>query len=265
MGVKEGYIQTEVGIIPEDWEAIKLGKLCSYINDGTHHTPTYYSTGIPFYSVENVVADDFKKVKYISEKEHRFLIKRCMPEQGDILLTRIGSLGITKLIDWEVNASIYVSLALLKINRDFVFSGYLNAYTKSKIFKSSIEKNALMNAIPPKINMGDIRNVLIAVPKSIPEQKVIATALSEIDGLINSLTKLIAKKINIKQGVMQKLLTGKKRLDGFRGEWLEVKVSTFGEIITGSTPPTNNPINWNGSIPWVTPTDIKEDKNIVTA
>ncbi len=64
--------------------------------------------------------NEFSDVKYISKEEHETLIRRCKPENGDILMTRIGSVGVTKLIDWDINASIYVSLALLKFkNREF--------------------------------------------------------------------------------------------------------------------------------------------------
>ena len=93
----------------EDWGVLELQELCTHIVDGTHYTPKYVPDGIPFYSVENVTADDFTNVKYISENEHNLLIRRCNPQRGDILLTRIGSLGDTKLIDWDVNATMCLS------------------------------------------------------------------------------------------------------------------------------------------------------------
>ncbi len=112
----------------EDWGVLELQELCTHIVDGTHYTPRYVPDGIPFYSVENVTADDFTNVKYISENEHNLLIRRCNPQRGDILLTRIGSLGDTKLIDWDVNASIYVSLAILKLGK-CADSEYIYHYT----------------------------------------------------------------------------------------------------------------------------------------
>ncbi len=77
--------------VPEGWFASTLGEICELITDGTHHTPKYVAQGVPFYSVENVTADDFSDVKHISVEEHRRLIKRCNPRRGDILMTRIGS------------------------------------------------------------------------------------------------------------------------------------------------------------------------------
>jgi len=147
----------------EEWETKRLGQLCRSIVDGTHFTPEYVDDGIPFYSVENVTANDFTNTKFISASEHEQLIKRCKPERGDILLTRIGSIGDTKLIDWDVNASIYVSLALVKVS-ECVDARYLYCYTKSQQFIKDIEDRSLLNASPKKINMGDIASVPIFLP-----------------------------------------------------------------------------------------------------
>ena len=213
--VPPGYKRTEVGVIPEDWDVKTLESLCTSIVDGTHYTPHYVPFGIPFYSVENVTADNFTDVKYIFPEEHASLIRRCRPERGDILLTRIGSLGDTKLIDWDVEASIYVSLALLKLG-DGAAPDYVYRYMKSAQFIRNVESRSLINATPKKINMGDIGSIPIPLPPTEAEQRAIAEALSDVDGLIAALDKLIAKKRAIKQTAMQQLLTGKTRLPGFQ-------------------------------------------------
>jgi type I restriction enzyme, S subunit len=82
-GEGKEYKQTEIGEIPEDWNIHSLDDLCSAIIDGTHYTPNYVPNGIPFYSVENVTANDFQNTKFISEREHLNLIKRCKPEKGN--------------------------------------------------------------------------------------------------------------------------------------------------------------------------------------
>lgn len=192
------------------WEVKKLGDICNYINDGTHYTPKYINDGIPFYSVENVTTNNFHHTKYISKEEHNFLVKRCNPQKGDILLTRIGTLGKTKLIDWNVEASIYVSLALLKLNNN-IDSNYLYTYTKSNQFVQDVIKRSLVNATPQKINMGDIDNIPIPIPP-LPEQKAIAEILTDMDKEIEALEKKRDKYKAIKQGMMQELLTGKTRI-----------------------------------------------------
>lgn len=228
-----GYKQTEVGVIPEDWDVVPLSALCRSICDGTHFTPHYVSQGIPFYSVENVTANDFSNTKFISESEHMFLVRRCKPERGDILMTRIGSLGDTKLLNWDVNASIYVSLALLKPS-ERTHPEYLYRYSKSKAFVLDVEKRSLLNATPKKINMGEIGSIPIPVPQSKAEQEAIAEALSDADALIEFLEQLLAKKRHLKQGARQELLTGKKRLPGFIGGWEVKRLGEIAHIKTGS-------------------------------
>ncbi len=193
------------------WETKLLGELCSKIIDGTHFTPSYVPDGIPFYSVENVTANDFQNTKFISKQEHEILSKRCKPERGDILLTRIGSIGDTKLIDWDVNASIYVSLALLQTNASF-HSPYLYCYTKSKQFIKDIEARSLMNAAPKKINMGEIKDVPIRTPASRAEQVAIAQLLMDLDAERTILEQRRNKAFLLKQGMMQELLSGRTRL-----------------------------------------------------
>jgi len=193
-----------------EWVLKRLGEVCRLIVDGTHFTPRYVESGIPFYSVENVTANEFTSTKFISAEEHFQLVKRCKPERGDILLTRIGSIGDTKLIDWNVEASIYVSLALLKIG-DHIDAGYLYCYSKCRQFIKDMEDRSLMNASPKKINLRDIGDVPVPVPDR-SEQIAIAGILSDMDAELSALKAKLAKARQLKQGMMQELLTGRIRL-----------------------------------------------------
>jgi len=228
---KSGYKQTEVGMIPDDWEVKRLGEMAD-VYDGTHQTPTYVEYGIPFYSVETVTNNDFKNTKFISEKDHKLLTRTCRIEKGNILMTRIGSIGDCKLIDWEVEASFYVSLALLKITKG-ISPAFICQYSKGASFKREIEIRSLQWAIPKKINLGDISEIRIALPRSEEEQSAIARVLSDTDTIIELLDKLLTKKKNLKQGAMQELLTGKRRLPGFSGKWGVTKLGDISEIKTG--------------------------------
>jgi type I restriction enzyme S subunit len=96
---------------------------------------------------------------------------------------------------------------------------------------------------------------MLPVP-SIPEQRAIAAALSDVDALLEEIDRLIAKKRDIKQAVMQRLLTGQTRLPGFSGDWEVKRLGEIVDIVSGGTPRTNVPAYWNGGIPWCTPTDI---------
>jgi type I restriction enzyme, S subunit len=236
---------------PSDWETATLGEVCFSITDGTHFTPRYTTEGIPFYSVENLTANDFINTKYISEADHQLMIKRCKPEKGDILMTRIGSIGDTKLIDWDVNASIYVSLALLKVN-DVIEPAYLYAYSRSQQFVREIESRSLLNAVPKKINMGEISSVIVHFPQSREEQSEIAKALSDIDELIVATAKLLNKKERIFEGALQtKFLESSGATLTMVSEICEVvkgaAVKYDKDFIQGSFGFLNGGINFSGS------------------
>lgn len=193
-----------------EWETKRLGDIAE-IRDGTHQTPKYVENGIPFYSVENVTNDDFTNTKFISEAEHRFLTRFFKIEKGDILMTRIGSIGDCKFIDWDVDASFYVSLALLKIRKGYS-AEFICHYSKTEAFKKDIELHSLQSAIPEKINLGPISDVKIKIPDNSDEQEAIAAILSDMDSEITALEEKLAKARQLKQGMMQELLTGRIRL-----------------------------------------------------
>jgi type I restriction enzyme S subunit len=256
--VPTGYKQTDIGVIPMDWDVKELGDLVE-VRDGTHQTPKYVDNGIPFYSVESITNNDFVNTKYISESAHKLLTKKFRIEKMDILMTRIGSIGDCKLITWNPNASFYVSLALLK-PRDKSTAPFIYHFSKTEVFKKELEDRSLQWAIPKKINLGEISKIKICVPILKAEQTAIATMLSDMDVLIEKLKKLIEKKKNIKKGAMQELLTGKKRVSGFNDGWEVKKLGQIAAVIGGGTPSTYNPNYWNGVINWFTPTEIGLNK-----
>ncbi|MVN22993.1 restriction endonuclease subunit S [Mucilaginibacter arboris] len=185
-----------------DWEEKKLNQITE-IFDGTHQTPTYLPIGIPFYSVEHVTANNFENTKFISidvfEKEN----KRVKLEKGDILMTRIGDIGTARLIDWDVKASFYVSLALIKQSSEF-YSAYLNHYISTKDFQNELWQRTIHVAFPKKINLGEIGNCIVMLPV-IAEQTKIANFLSAIDEKINQTQIQIKKTEQYKKGLMQKM------------------------------------------------------------
>lgn len=115
-----------------------------------------------------------------------------------------------------------------------------------------------------EITLADLRNLKILVPPP-PEQRAIAEALSDVDGLLAALDRLIAKKRDLKQAAMQQLLTGQTRLPGFHGDWEVKRVADFGAIVTGGTPRTDVKEYWGEGYPWVTPTDITTQRDMYTS
>ena len=207
--------------IPIGWQEMKLGDV-SRIFDGTHQTPEYTKSGIPFYSVEHVTANDFSDTKYISEEVFKKESERISIEKGDILMTRIGDVGTARHINWDVRASFYVSLALIKCKKE-IDSEFLAFFINSAHFQREIWGKTIHVAFPNKINLGDISKCRIIMPL-FSEQKRIVSVLETWDHAIEKLAKKIKAKREIKKGLMQKLLTGKVRLAGFNEKWVFVRL-----------------------------------------
>jgi type I restriction enzyme S subunit len=192
-----------------EWEEVSMGSLTK-IYDGTHSTPKYVVDGIPFYSVEHLTKNDFSKTKYISEEVYEKENKRVKLETNDILMTRIGDIGTAKCLTWDVRASFYVSLALIKANIRFN-SVFLTYYINSHDFHSELWKRTIHVAFPKKINLGEINNCVVKLPP-IEEQQKIASVLTNADKEIELLEQQLADFKQEKKALMQQLLTGKRRV-----------------------------------------------------
>lgn len=217
--MKSGYKMSEVGVIPEDWEVKTLGKLAC-ING---------RIGFRGYTVKDLVRKgegaiaiggkhisknflDLSDAEYISWKKY-YESPEIMVKQGDIVLAQRGTLGKSALIKSDIGpATINPSLVLInKIKCN-------NLYLIYNIQSSSVTDYILQinsQTSIPMISQKQIEGIKIAIAKLDSEQTAIATALSDVDSLISALTKKIEKKKAIKQGLMQQLLTGKKRLPGY--------------------------------------------------
>ena len=173
-----------------EWNVTKLRNI-SKIYDGTHQTPDYVADGVQFYSVENVTANQFNNTKYIAAEVYDKENKRIKLEKGDILMTRIGSIGVAKYIDWDVKASFYVSLALFKkslnVNNEFLYH-----FIKTDFFQTELWKRTIHVAFPKKINLGEIGECLVKIPCS-TEQDKIAKMLSTIESKIEFESELLGK------------------------------------------------------------------------
>jgi len=227
---RPGYKQTDVGVIPEDWEVKKLRDCCKRITDGTHDTPTPIDHGVPFLTAIHVKENsvDFDNCYFITQDVHDVIFKRCNPERGDVLLVNIGAgVATTALVNVNYEFSLK-NVALLKPDPNQLTGSYLNYY--QSLAKSRIVTSLSTGGAQPFLSLRQIGDLEIALPGR-AEQASITAVLAETEGLIYRLDELIAKKAAIKQGTMQQLLTGKRRLPGFSGEW---EPRALGEIATAN-------------------------------
>ena len=188
----------------EEWQEFVLSEITEAIFDGTHQTPSYTESGIPFFSVENIVSGN--KNKFISKEDYETSTNKNKPEKGDVLLTRIGKIGFSAIVDWEYKFSIYVTLACIKQSKHFN-SYYLHSYFQSSIYQKEIFSKSLLNAVPMKINMEELRKTKVLLPpdKEKIEQQKIASCLSSLDALITAQAEKIEQLKLHKKGLMQGL------------------------------------------------------------
>ena len=232
--VRPGYKQTEVGEIPEDWDVTEIGNLNPYVTSGSRGWAGYYSTeGSPFIRITNMSREriqlDFTKLQYVKLPPNENEGKRTELIDGDVLISITADIGISSYVDSDLVKPAYINqhVSLVRFNPKLVNSKFVSYFLASegvqKLFTGSTDQGAKAG-----LNLDAIRKIKVVKPE-LQEQKAIAKALSDVDELIVSLEKLIAKKCDIKTATMQQLLTGKKRLPGF-GEGKGYKQSELGEI-----------------------------------
>ncbi|MEG4852239.1 restriction endonuclease subunit S [Microcoleus sp. B5-D4] len=173
--------------IPKTWKWVRLHELCWLISDGTHHTPTYVESGVPFLSVKNVSGGclDFSNTRFITRESHEELCVRCKPEYGDILLTKVGTTGIAVEIDTHQEFSIFVSIALLKHFPEFTYPRFLQYLLNSSFVKAQSEAGT--EGVGNKnLVLRKIYNFIVPLPP-LAEQKRIVAKVDELMQLCDQL------------------------------------------------------------------------------
>jgi len=222
MNVKPGYKQTEVGVIPEEWDVLACRELCVKIQDGTHFSPKIRGNDYLYVTSKNVGFGvlDISDADRIDSVQHRSIYRRCDVKKGDLLLTKDGAnTGNAALNPLTEEFSLLSSVAFLRFDPECYKADYFLQQILSSPGQHRIKDAMSGNAIT-RLTLEKIRNLKFPVPP-LHEQQVIAEALSDVDALLMGLDRLIAKKRDLKQAAMQQLLTGKTRLPGFSGEWSE--------------------------------------------
>jgi type I restriction enzyme S subunit len=220
MAVKKGYKQTEVGVIPKDWEVVALGRMIRSVEYGSS-SKSFTRGAIPVIRMGNLQNGkiDWDDLVYTDNEQE---IKRYLLRQGDVLFNRTNTIDLVgKSAIYEGEQPAIFAGYLIRIN---ALPGELNTRFLNYILntESSRKHSAKVLSIAvgqANINGQKLKTYPIPLPPTLHEQEAIAGALSDADAWIESLEQLIAKKRQIKQGAMQELLTGKRRLPGFSGKW----------------------------------------------
>lgn len=222
--VKKRYKQTEIGVIPEDWESTCFGENVKIYRGGSPRPIQDYITnsprGINWIKIGDVGEND----KYISSTQEKIIPEGMSKSRevhvGDFILSNSMSFGRPYILN--IDGCIHDGWLTIQEYKNTFYSEYLYYLLSSDLVYQQYISMAAGSSVK-NLNKDKVSALTVVYP-TLPEQERIAEALSDVDNLIISLEKLIAKKKAIKQGTMQELLTGKKRLPGFSGEWREIKL-----------------------------------------
>lgn len=231
MKVREGYKKTEVGVIPDDWELISMGEIFEFKN-GLNKGKEYFGQGTPIvnymdvYKNRGIIAEDINGKVTVTKNE----MASHNVKKGDVFFTRTSEtreeVGFSSVLLDNINNAVFSGFILRgRPKKDVLLNEYKKYCFSAEFLRREIISKATFTT-RALTNGRVLSNINILIPEK-QEQKLIAKALTDTDNLIHSIQNLIDKKEKIKKGTMQQLLTGKKRLDGFSGEWEKTKL---GEI-----------------------------------
>ena len=203
--------------LPNNWEWCRFSSIYWQLTDGTHSTPKYTQSGIPFLSVKDMSTGklSFTNTKFISEEEHKLLSQRCHPCKGDLLLSKVGTTGIPLIINDDREFSIFVSLALIKFFPQFIDSSFLITLLKSPLVQMQVKENTRGVGNKNWV-LAAIANTLLAIPP-LQEQKRIVEKIAIIrpysEGYAYSENKLshLNKEIKsiLKKSILQEAIQGR--------------------------------------------------------
>jgi type I restriction enzyme S subunit len=236
MGVKTGYKQTEAGVIPEDWEVRPLGITMRLINGCAFSPQDWGTNGLPIIRIQNLNDLDASFNFYSGPVEDRNRIKA-----GDLLFAWSGTTGTSFGARVWGGPNGVLNQHIFKVIPDEAWLTSPYALLVLREVQKQIEKQAHgFKASFVHVKKADLVKVNLPIPTNKSEQTAIAETLNDADSLIESLEQLLAKKHHVKQGAMQELLTGKKRLSGFTEKWHKLRLGdcadTDPESLSSSTP-----------------------------
>ena len=202
-------LQTQYAL-PPNWEWVQLERLTVGISDGVHKKPDYTREGIPFIKVNNLTAGpgiSFEDVSYISRVDHEEFIRRTHPEMGDILITKDGTIGVVRMIETDIEFSIFVSVALIKPVMRKLGPYLVYALRAPSVQSQIVPKGAALK----HLYLTDLRRLAIPFPP-LAVQLLIVSRIDAFAEVTQRLESLCQKKLTalkeLKQSILQKAFSG---------------------------------------------------------
>jgi type I restriction enzyme S subunit len=226
--IPAGYKQTEVGVIPKDWTATTIGDVASFSGGSQPPRHTFKFAPTKGY-IRLIQIRDYKSDAFETYIPDSLAQKRCTA--NDIMIGRYGPpvFQILRGIDGAYNVALIKTVPSDRIDQDYLFY----VLKQEKLFQL-IDSLSRRSSGQTGVEMPALKGYGLPLPTP-PEQRAIASALSDVDALLAKLDQLIAKKRDLKQAAMQQLLTGQTRLPGFSGEWEVKRMKSLGNTYGGLT------------------------------
>ncbi|HOI97674.1 MAG TPA: restriction endonuclease subunit S [Candidatus Pacearchaeota archaeon] len=235
--IPAGYKQTEIGMIPVDWDCQKITEITESASNSIKIGPfgsalkkEYLSdSGFKVYGQENVYTRDMAVGERFINKNRFNELKSCEIVTGDFLISMMGTVGQCMIVPNGITPGIMdshlmrIRFDMSKVDQDFIIQLFGTKIISDQIKQLSV--GGIMEGLSSKI----IKQIWISLPRSKKEQAEIANALSDADSLIKKIEALVEKKKMIKQGAMQELLYGKRRLNGFNEKWTLVPMGNIAQ------------------------------------
>jgi type I restriction enzyme, S subunit len=206
-----------IGKIPEHWQVKQVKHITQKIIDGAHLTPTYVENGVPFLRVTDISAGNktinLGEVKRIPLKEHIELSKRAKADKGDILLSKNGTIGVTKVVDWDFEFSFFVSLCLIKPKPELV-SEYFCLFFDSPLVDEQLNFSSKRTSVT-NLHLDKIKELLIALPPPKEQSELVETIEEDFkpqNELINAALREIDLLTEYKKILIAQAVTGKIKI-----------------------------------------------------
>ncbi|MBF0852308.1 restriction endonuclease subunit S [Gluconobacter sp. R75690] len=245
-------------MLPEGWERLPIKDACSDIIDCVNKTAPVVDFVTPYRMIRTTNVRngrvDTQDVRYVTQDTYTQWTKRGTPQTGDLIFTREAPVGEAGILKDAQGVFLGQRTMMYRANPKKSSNLFLFYSLESPFCKKQIDDLSNGGTVA-HMRVPDCGEIIINLPP-LPEQKKIAAILSTWDRAIEGTEKLLANSQQQKKALMQQLLTGKKRLPGFTGEWEKVSLEKTGKIVSGGTPDTTVPAYWDGDVLWLTPTDV---------
>lgn len=249
-------------VYSNDWFLEKLDNVCQFVRDGTHGSFKDVEIGIPLLSAKDIFDGKIninENSRLISIDDYNTIHKNYELTKGDILLTIVGTIGRTAMVNMDEKFTLQRSVAILRVNEQISYN-FLYYYIQTSAFQNRL-KSVVNQSAQGGVYLNSLKKLNIKLTADMNEQNKISSFLSIIDKKIELLEQKYQYYQEFKKYLMQQIFTQKLRFN-FTDEWEKYLLGDISLIGKGFTPSTSNPSFWDGDLKWLSIADMNQGKYI---